>query len=692
MKWGKGVSLGLMLLIMVSAAPAWAEPAAPSKDYQVFSLGTITVTGQETMDAQVGISNDVTAFDIKQTHSLTVPDALRYVPGISVTTGRKNEPEIRMHGFDQHETLILIDGIPYYETNYGKLNLNQLPTGMIARIDVVKGAPSVLYGPNALAGVINIITKKQTDHPTFSGLVEAGNYGNYHVAASHGNSLGKFNYWFQVDHRDIDGWRMSGDYEPTEGAIVNKPGPTTPTVMENGGQRANSDSKQTSLWGKLGFELGPRSQYYLSAYYIDSKWGFPPATTEERVIKFRPAFSGLGRMETYQDWGIDLNGEQALGDSVTLRAKFFYHNHLDDYASYGDLDYNQRLAVSRFKDYFMGLALMADWQVMKELTLKGAFHYRGDSHQERSDTYLPFAEAFSYTGSAAAEGVWRPFKGFMVVAGLSYDWFRLTKSQSVETDGDTGDYVGMESLETPGTKSSINPMVGLSYTLEDTTKFFLSVARKTRFPTLQQMFSSRSGNIELEPEYSINYTVGVSRAIGAMGIAQFSLFYHDVSDRISRDGPRLDSVYRNYAAIKLYGLEVGGDVTPITGLRLSLYYTYLKAKDDSPQSPTDDVVGAPEHKVDLGLGYTIPKLGTNLHLQGLFLAEQYDQVPTAANPDQDTLMTGSYFLMNLKVTQPLWDNFELFAYVQNIFDRDYESESGFPAVGRNFWVGVSAHF
>ncbi len=95
-------------------------------------------------------------------------------PGIRVTTGRKNEPNVSIHGFDQSMILVLIDGVPYYETNYGKLDLNQIPTDNIAKIEITKGAASVLYGANALGGVINIITKKGTEKPFTSVSLEAG--------------------------------------------------------------------------------------------------------------------------------------------------------------------------------------------------------------------------------------------------------------------------------------------------------------------------------------------------------------------------------------------------------------------------------------------------------------------------------------------------------------------------------------
>ena len=81
----------------------------------------------------------MTAEEIKARNARTVAEALATTPGIRVSTGRKNEPNVSIHGFDQSKILVLIDGVPYYETNYGKLDLNQIPTDNIARIEVTKG-------------------------------------------------------------------------------------------------------------------------------------------------------------------------------------------------------------------------------------------------------------------------------------------------------------------------------------------------------------------------------------------------------------------------------------------------------------------------------------------------------------------------------------------------------------------------
>lgn len=688
------------LLLAAALALALASPAAaqeagkdatPAKDYQVYDLGEIVVSGEQPGVRQVAISTEVTAEDIVQTHSQTVPEALSYSPGVVVTSGRKNEPEISLHGFEQYETAIFIDGVPYYETNYGKLNLNQLPTEMISRIDVIKGAPSVLYGPNAMAGVINIITKKQGEKPTFSALGEVGQYGAYRLSASHGNSVGKFKYWVNANRRERSAWGMSDDYSPGATTITNRPGKTVSRVIQGDDERVNSDFRQTSIWAKMGVERKPESQYFLSAYYIDSNWGFPPSTESERVINFRPAFSTFGRMGKYDDWGLDLSGEERLNASFKLKGKLFYHNHVDDYVSYSDETYSKEIATSRYKDYFLGGALFGDWKLCDADTLRFAGHYRGDSHQERNDTYLPFSEAFSYTGSLAAENDWRPLKNLSVVAGVSYDWFDVSKARKVNTDKN-GDYTDSSDLDTGDTKDSFNPMLGLTYTFSDQTRVFGSVARKTRFPTLSQLYSSTSGNVSLEAEKAINYTIGAARPFGKMFWAQASLFYHDISDRISRDGPHLDSIYRNYASIQIYGVELTGELTPLKDLVFRLNYTWLHARDDSDGRVTDDVMGAPEHKVDFRVTYTVPEVRTRLNLQGLFIAEQYSQLPTPVNPDTETLQTSGYFLANLQVSQPIVDHLEAFGFVGNIFDRDYESEAGYPGEGRSFWIGLKTSF
>ena len=132
--------------------------------------------------------------------------------GFGVQWGRKNQPMIQIHGMDQTKVLVLIDGVPYYETKYGWLDLNEIPVDNVAKIEVTKGAASVLYGPNALMGVVNIITKKPTEKPSAEAILEVGPHDTNRVSLSHGMKVGIFNYWLNYGHQESDGWRLYHDF------------------------------------------------------------------------------------------------------------------------------------------------------------------------------------------------------------------------------------------------------------------------------------------------------------------------------------------------------------------------------------------------------------------------------------------------------------------------------------------------
>lgn len=690
------ILIGICFIALIFFGVTWAEEAAKSeskKDYQVFALGEIFVTSEKPPAVQkMVITNEVTVEDIKATNSRTVAEALAFVPGIRVSTGRKNEPMIQIHGIDQSRILILIDGVPYYETNYGKLDLNQIPVDNVAKIDIIKGAPSVLYGPNALVGVVNIITKKPTEKPSAEAILEVGPHDTNRVSLSHGMKVGIFNYWLNYGHRESDGWRLSRNFDPVVGTITRRPPPTTTSaILEDGGYRNNSDYKTDSFWAKVGIDPNPGSEYYLNFHYITKEKGTPPSTMSERVITSRPAFSQLNRITKYDDWGIDLSGQQNILDSLTFKAKLFYHDHVDDYTSYSDQNYSNKIAVSRYKDYILGGTLLADVRPIEWDIIRLSFHYKGDSHKERDDEYLPFAEKFSYTGSVGLENEFNLIKYLSLVVGASYDWFKVTEAKRNVT-GSGGIFLRQDDVNKPDTMDNFDPMIGATYSFPDTTKLFASVARKVRFPTLQQFFSSSSGNKDLKPEKAINYTLGISRLFSNFAKAELAGFYHDFSDFISRDAPGSLSIYQNFAKIKMLGFELNGELYPVKDLILRAGYTYNHASDTSPGRVTNYVVNVPEHKIDVGAQYTIPYINTRLDLNGIYMGKIFSQLPSPANPTQGTIKVNDYYIANARISKSFLKYFEAYLALNNIFDKNYESESGFPGSGRNFYLGISAKY
>lgn len=678
----------VFVLPFLFATVCVAEETSPvAKDYEVYTLGEIVVKGERSAVRDTAITTEVTPEDFEATNAFSVPEALTYTPGVVVSTGTKNQANISVHGFDQTRILTLIDGVPYYETNYGKLDLNQISLDSVARIDVVKGTASALYGANALGGVINIITKKPTEEPSFSANVEYGVDGlddPYKVALSHGMKRGIFSYWLSYSHREWDSWELSDDFDPKMGTFRKVPGGSTSVIIENGGDRNNSDYETDNFWAKVGLELSDDTEVYANLHYVTTEKGIPPDIDSVRVF-YADYFSRLFRWDEYEDYGIDLSGKHRFSDKWSIKGTLFYHNHEDDLASYDDFAYTNRIGLSNYEDYIVGGMVMTEYSPVDWDKIKFAINYRGDSHEQRADKSLPFADSFAYTGTVALENESSFLDNRLsVVVGASYDWYDTDKAEAdPNNDGNIIKY------DTPDTMDEFNPMIGINYRPNEAVRLFASIARKTRFPTLSEMFTDPP-NLDLEAETSINYIAGIS--LTHQDILEFTVapFYYDISDYITsdvQDNP--DRQYFNYQDVEIKGIELNFLVRPIENLLIKADFTYTDAKNKSSNRVTDEVEFIPKVKAGLGLQYVISRLKTKINCTMLYVGKSYDQLPTFRYPDDPEEKTEGYTFLNAKITQPITDHFDAYVSVDNVFDKDREPENYFPAPGRTIWMGAS---
>lgn len=691
MKMTRAGLLALYAGLLISS-PGFAEEAAPNEGYESYSLGEVYIKGEKPpVVKDTTVTTVITAEDIKATNSNTVSEALSHATGVRVSTGPKNVPNVSIRGFfDQNRILVLIDGVPYYETKYGGLDLNQLTTDNVAKIEITKGAASILYGANAEGGVINIITKQASGKPTFSVNVEGGNVDYYKANVSHGMKMGIFNYWLNYTHQQAHGWRMSDDFVPRTGSVITSGKVVRTGVFEDGGTRNQSDYSTDSIWAKFGITPSEGSEYSINFNYITRDHGNPPGLDSVRLFPNRPAFSNFFRFNQYDDWNIDLIGQQKLGDQVTLKGKLFYHNHVDGLDSYSNENYTNIIARSNYYDYMIGGSLITEWKPVTWNTVRFAFNYRGDSHKQRDDNYLPFENYFGFTGSTGVEDEITFTKDFSVVVGGSYDWFKVTDANRNTTDKKTGDFIKQVPLKTGKAATDFNPMIGATYLFPDKTKLFASVARKSRFPTLDQLYSTNSGNVNLKAESAINSTIGVSRAFSTYMWGELAFYYSAISDFIMR--PNKDSASENMGKVELYGIELSTEFYPVQDLTLKLGYNFNQASDQSDNRITDHILYVPTHKLDLGVQYTVPYTKTRLNLNGILMAHLYSQLPTPSSPTTAVIENPGFFVMDMRLSQPFLNIFEAYIALNNIFDRYYEPERGYPAQGRNIFGGITAKF
>jgi iron complex outermembrane receptor protein len=684
----------LLAFALLGAVSAGAQspqptPAADPEGYRYYTLGTIPVTEEapavEVVDVEV-----VSGEEIELRNARTVAEALVTVPGLRVSTGRKAEPIVSIHGFDQSKILVLIDGVPYYETNYGRLDLNQIPTANIARIEVSKGAASVLYGANAMGGVVNIITKEASGAPTTSASAELGENGFGSASLSHGGRRGRISYWLNYSHQERDGWEVSGDFEPVEGQIVYRgPSSTVPALLQGEGERTNSDVGRDAAWFKLGLDNGPDSEYWINLHYLNMSKGLPPAIDQVQVFLSPPAFSQLARMPDYRDTGVDLDLRQRLAERLVLKGKLFYHDHEGNYDSYPDLDLSDRLARSTFKDSIAGGTAILESPLAATNTLRACLNFKRDTHEEREDEYLPYAETASDTGSAGVEDELVLGSTLRMVLGLSFDWFDVSEAERNLLSG--GQLVGQEALP-ESSAEHWNPMAGVSWSLGADGELFASLGRKSRFPLLAQLYSSRSGNPDLEPEQSLNLVVGYRRRLTRALEAEATGFWYEVSNLISRSGTDPTNTYQNYAEVRIDGLELAASVLAAEGLQLRADLTWTDASDRSDGRVTEEVIHVPELSGNLAVRWQLPWIPARFDLDATYMDEVFTSLPSPLYPDDPVQQVDAVLLLSARLGVDLLPWLELWGAGRNLLDEDYESEYAYPGPGRDLSAGLTARF
>jgi vitamin B12 transporter len=164
----------------------------------------------------------ISSEDLEQKQIERVSDALRQVPGLSVVqTGVAGQlTSVFTRGLRSEHTQVLIDGVPINQGLQGAFNFADLTTDDIDRIEVVRGPQSTLYGPRALAGVIQIFTKQGEGSPGIHSSAEGGSYDTFRESLQSDGKIGQFDYSVGASRIDTDNARPNNQYR-NSAAIAN---------------------------------------------------------------------------------------------------------------------------------------------------------------------------------------------------------------------------------------------------------------------------------------------------------------------------------------------------------------------------------------------------------------------------------------------------------------------------------------
>lgn len=212
----KQIALGLTAMMLASGY-SFAE-AADNQTVEE-NLGDVVVTATRSHKREVdtpAATEVITAKEIKETGAQTAGEALAKVDGIAYGAFGQNGSamgtmanDVNIRGVD-NGTLVLVNGNPI--SWRGKYDLSAIPADTIERIEVVKGSGSVLYGSEAMAGVVNIITKKKAANTVTAGI---GSAGQHHYAANVGDDRLVVHYDFNEWKHGIDASRTATTFGQT---------------------------------------------------------------------------------------------------------------------------------------------------------------------------------------------------------------------------------------------------------------------------------------------------------------------------------------------------------------------------------------------------------------------------------------------------------------------------------------------
>src|SRR3989440_1237781 len=177
-----------------------SAPEGGRTDGDLFEEQVVTAGVHASSEAKAPASLTViTADEIRLTGAATIPEILRRVPGVDVAEMNPSDTNVSVRGFNRriaNKVLVLVDGRSVYQDFLGATLWTLLDVSVqdIARIEVIRGPGSALYGANAYAGVVNIITKTGDEVNGGRAFLQTGNYGSLQGALSAGGRNGKLTY------------------------------------------------------------------------------------------------------------------------------------------------------------------------------------------------------------------------------------------------------------------------------------------------------------------------------------------------------------------------------------------------------------------------------------------------------------------------------------------------------------------
>lgn len=663
---GRGCRFGLASSLVGLGLAATFVPARAEEE-SVFTLGEIRVTAPA-REQSTGASS-VSADDIERFDRTTVGRAIEMLPGVTLSRmGNRNEETAYVRGFDLRQTTLLIDGIPVYVPYDGNVDLGRFTTFDVSKIQVSKGWSSVLDGPNALGGAINLVSWRPTQpyQATLqSGLRLDGRGGldGYETAASVAarRSLG----WAQLSGSwlDLDDWRLSDDFGHG--------------IVENGGIRDNSDAEDWKVNVKLALTPREADTYSLNFVTQHGEKGAPPYAGDDPAV--RPRY---WRWPEWDKKSLYWLSQTSFDHGLSLETRAYYDTFENTLDAYDDAGYDTQDRPSSFRsfydDYSYGGSSEGGWRIDEQHELRTAFHYKRDVHREHNRGE-PERTMSDDTWSTGLAHTWQITPAFELVSGVGYDWRKGVEAEDYQR--------GVISDLPKESANTFHAQAAAIYHFEADASVHLSASRRGRFPTLKERYSYRMGtaipNPDLDPETALHFELGGTRQFWGHTRVDAALFWVELDDAIQevRLSPNLFQV-QNVGEAVHRGFELDVGSFPVERLELGLAYTFLDRRNRSDGDL--ELVGTPKHALFGFVDYE--------PLKGVHLVPSVQVASSRHLSSDGERGESSFVLADVSLRWQPTERVTLAITASNLLDEDYELSLGFPEQGRNYAATVALRY
>jgi len=618
-----------------------------------YRLNDVVVTATKTATNLLAIANSISVIDsekIANSNAANVFDILKSEIGVSYTQqgGNGTLSNINIRGASNSHTLVLIDGIEMNLTNdvSGVYDFSSLPADNIDRIEILRGPQSTLYGSDAIAGVINIITKKGSGTSKFSLLTEGGSYQTYKAQLGLNGAIQKLNYSISASRSQSEGFSVAN---------------------EDSGNTEKDGYTFNNFSGLVGYNFSDFAEINLFTRFLKSesdndqfggRYGDDPTyITNQEEFSIRTE----GKLKLFngfwnQKIGFSFIRNVRKNSSDTSAASIYY-----SHASYDGKKYK------------------LDWQ--NDFTFS-------------SNNLLTFGAELEFDKSTSESF-------YLNYLGLD-DYITISPLKDTRTFGVyLQDQINFENtfFITAGLRADNHNLFGTNFTYrispafmlwETGTKIKTSIGTGFKSPTLYGLFDPIYGNKKLQPEKSFGWDFGVEQFLFSNQlIIGATFFYNKFDDMIAVDYSQFKSININKAITK--GFEFYTSINPINWFNCKINYTYTDARDISPNSANfgTNLLRRPKHKVALFTNLNITQKA-NFNTELIWLTNR-DDLDFSQYPAQRKELHG-YALLNVAAHYELFNFLRLNIRAENLLDTDYEEVLGYGTAGLSVYGGIKLTF